>query len=111
MDTIDAYREVIEQVLTEYARIPYAHGDIETETVFDRVNDHYLLVSVGWMQDRRIHGDVVHIDIIGGKVWVQYDGTEDGIANELVNAGIPKNKIVLGFQQPEVRQYTEFAVA
>lgn len=111
MDTLDAYREVIEQVLTEYARIPYAHGDIQTETVFDRANDHYLLVNVGWFGDRRIHGDIVHLDIIDGKVWIQYDGTEDGIANELVRAGVPKERIVLGFQQPEVRQYTEFAVA
>ncbi|MBI4675421.1 MAG: XisI protein [Chloroflexi bacterium] len=111
MDTLDAYREVIEQVLTEYARVPYAHGDIQTETVFDRVNDHYLLVNVGWFGDRRIHGDIVHVDIIEDKVWIQYDGTEDGIANELVRAGIPKERIVLGFHEPEVRQYTDFAVA
>jgi hypothetical protein len=111
MDTRDAYRKVIEQVLTEYARVPYAYGEIQTETVFDRANDHYLLVNVGWLRDRRIHGDIVHIDIIDGKVWIQYDGTEDGIANDLVRAGIPKDRIVLGFQEPDVRQYTEFAVA
>lgn len=111
MDTLDAYREVIEQVLTEYARIPYAHGEIETEIVFDCENDHYLLVNVGWFGERRIHGDIVHIDIRDGKVWIQYDGTEDGIANELVKAGIPQEHIVLGFHQPDVRQYTNFAVA
>ncbi|MFM6278746.1 MAG: element excision factor XisI family protein [Dolichospermum sp.] len=33
------------------------------------------------------------------------------MANELVNAGIPKNKIVLAFQPADIRQYTEFAVA
>lgn len=111
MDTLDTYRQVIEQVLTEYARVPYAYGEIQTETVFNRANDHYLLVNVGWHRDRRIHGAIVHIDIIDGKVWIQYDGTEDGIANDLVRAGIPKDRIVLGFHQPEVRQYTEFAIA
>lgn len=111
MDTLDAYREVIEQVLTEYARVPYAHGNIETEIVIDRANDHYLLVNVGWFGDRRIHGEIVHLDIIDGKVWVQYDGTEDGLANELVRAGIPRERIVLGFQQPELRKYSKFAVA
>ncbi len=55
MDTLDAYREVIQQVLTEYARVPCAYGDIQTETVFDRANDHYLLVNVGWLKDRRVH--------------------------------------------------------
>lgn len=111
MDTLDAYREIIEQVLTEYARVPYAYGNIRTETVFDRSQDHYLLVKVGWFQDRRAYGNVVHIDIIDGKLWIQHDSTEDGIANDLVRAGIPKDRIVLGFHEPEVRQYTEFAVA
>ncbi|NES01611.1 MAG: XisI protein [Okeania sp. SIO2F4] len=38
------------------------------------------------------------------------DGLEDGIANDLVNAGLPKSQIVLGFHPPEVRPHTEFAV-
>lgn len=46
-----------------------------------------------------------------GKVWVQRDGTEDGIANELVQAGIAKEDIVLGFHKPAVRPYTGSAVA
>lgn len=42
---------------------------------------------------------------------MQRGGTEDGIANELVEAGIPKEEIVLGFHEPGVRKYTGFAVA
>jgi len=57
-----------------------------------------------------VHGCLVHIDIINDKIWIQRDGTEYGIANELVNAGIPKNQIVLAFQPVDIRQYTEFAV-
>ena len=47
MDARAADREVIERVLAEYAAIPYAHGHVETETVFDRTSDRYLLVIVG----------------------------------------------------------------
>ncbi|MEH2378129.1 MAG: element excision factor XisI family protein [Nostoc sp.] len=57
-----------------------------------------------------MHGCLVHIDIINDKIWIQRDGTEYGMANELVNAGIPKNKIILAFQPADIRQYTEFAV-
>jgi hypothetical protein len=57
-----------------------------------------------------VHGCLVHINIINNKIWIQRDGTEYGIANELVNAGIPKNQIVLAFQPTDIRQYTEFAV-
>ena len=43
--------------------------------------------------------------------WIQRDGTEYGIAQELVDAGIPKERIVLAFKSPELRKLTEFAVA
>lgn len=107
---VDQCRDIIERILTEYTTIPYAYGDIHTEAVFDRARDRYLLVNVGWDNTRRVHGSLVHVDIINGKVWIQRDGTEDGIATELVAAGIPKEQIVLGFRAPDVRKYTEFAV-
>ena len=42
---------------------------------------------------------------------IQHDGTESGIADELVQAGIPPEHIVLAFHHPDKRQYTGFAVA
>ena len=111
MDSLlDSYRTIIERVLTEYARYPYAYGEVDRQTVFDRVRDHYLLMSVGW-DGRRVHGCLVHIDLIDGKCWIQRDGTESGIALELEAAGIPKDHIVLAFRPPEVRQHTGYAVA
>jgi hypothetical protein len=98
-------------VLTEYVRLQYAYGEIQNEAVFDREADRYLVMSVGWQKVKRIHGCLIHIDIINGKVWIQRDGTEHGIANDLVQAGIPKDRIVLGFHTPDVRPYTEYAVA
>lgn len=111
MGTLEQYRHIIETVLSEHAAIPYAYGDIRSEAVFDRERDRYLLVDVGWDRGRRVHGTLVHIDIIGDQVWVQRDGTEDGVALELAEAGIPKDRIVLGFHAPELRPHTGFAVA
>jgi hypothetical protein len=110
MDTAARYREIIQKILSEYARIPYAHGDIQQQTVFDTQRDHYLLVNVGW-DKRRVHGCLVHVDSIDGKFWIQRDGTEDGIATELGAAGVPKEHIVLAFHSPAVRQHTGYAVA
>ncbi|MEP0784806.1 XisI protein [Trichocoleus sp. DQ-A1] len=59
-----------------------------------------------WRDGLRVHGCLVHIQIRDGKIWIQRDGIEEGITDELVAAGIPKEKIVLGFHPPEVRQYT-----
>ncbi len=114
MDTtnsLDKYRRYIREILTEYSGIPYAHGDIQLETVFDSQSDRYLLMVTGRENGRRVHGCLIHIDIINGKLWIHRDGTEKGIATELVNVGVPKNHIVLGFRSPEVRKYTEFAAA
>lgn len=110
-DNLDQWRESIEQVLTDYAAIPYSYSQVKKETVFDRTQDRYLILIIGWEGHRYEHGCTVHIDIIDGKVWIQRDGTEDGIALDLENAGIPKTSIVLGFKPPEVRPMTGYAVA
>jgi hypothetical protein len=53
----------------------------------------------------------LHLDIKEGKVWVQHNATEIRIAHELASMGIPKEDIILGFQAPYAREYTEFGVA
>jgi hypothetical protein len=111
MDSLDTYRQIIERVLTEYTRIPYAYGDLRSQTIFDHQADRYMLVTLGWDGVKRVHGCLVHIDLINGKVWIQRDDTEYGIAYELEQAGIPKDRIVLGFHTPDVRPYTTYAVA
>jgi len=108
---MDTLRDIIEKTLLEHTRIPYATGDIQMQTVFDRTNDHYLLVTLGWGKQRRIYGTLAHIDLVGDKIWIQTDGTEEGLANELVKAGISPQQIVLGFRIPEIRKHTGFAVA
>ena len=67
-------------------------------------------MTLGWQGDQRVHGCLVHLEIKNDKIWIQRDGTEDGIAEELVGAGISKEDIVLGFHPLEIRPYTEYAV-
>lgn len=111
MVPLEAWRDTIERILSEHAAIPYAYGDVHTEVVFDRNHDRYLLVDVGWQQGKRMYGTIVHVDIRNDRIWIQYDGTEAGVATELMEAGIPREDIVLGFKKPETRKYTGFAVA
>jgi hypothetical protein len=109
MDRAERYRVIVRRLIEEYARYPPSHGRIETEAIVDPERDHYEVMHVGWDGVRRVHGCVIHIDIRDGKVWVQYDGTSRAVAEELVEAGIPRDDIVLGFQPAEVRKYTDFA--
>jgi hypothetical protein len=110
MAAIADYRDTIERVLQEYAAIPYSYGDIRSVVLFDRTRDRYALLSVGW-DKHRVHNCVAHVDIIDGKVWIQCDNTEQGVAPDLEAGGIPREQIVLGFRRPEVRPHTGYAVA
>ena len=108
MDQLEHYRQVTKQLLNEYAQYKPADGEIEMETIFDDRQDHYQLMAVGWDKRRRVHGCVIHIDIKDGKVWLQHDSTDTVIAQQLVELGIPKEDIVIGFQPEHGRKYTGF---
>jgi uncharacterized protein (DUF39 family) len=68
------------------------------------------LVTVGWYHDKRVYSPLFHIDIQNEKIWIQLNTTEDDITLDLMQLGVPKEDIVLGFQTPYMRQFTEFAV-
>lgn len=110
-DKLNRYREIIEQTLTEIASYIPQDEQSPHKTVFDRHADSYALIEVGWAENQRIHQFVIHLEIINGKVWVQADNTDLNITRELERAGIPKGDIVLGFQPPAVRPYTDYAAA
>ncbi|MGK7873316.1 MAG: XisI protein [Xenococcaceae cyanobacterium] len=110
MDTLTQYRQHIKNLLKEYARHVWDER-IQAQTIFDAEHDRYQLVYVGWRGSKRVYGVVLHLDIIDGKIWIQQDGTEIGIANQLVDLGVPKQDIVLGFDPPNLREYTDFAVS
>ncbi len=111
MDTLERYRQILSELTYEYAKYKPSHGQIETEAIIDTEKDHYEVIHVGWDGQCRVHGCVVHIDIIQGKIWIQHDGTNRPVAEELVEAGVPPEDIILGFHPPQVRQYTDFGVA
>ncbi len=110
MDNVDHYRQLVQALLTEYGQVDFNIPELETELIFDTERDHYQVVHVGFSNKRRVYGCVLHVDIKNGKIWIQHDGTEGGIADELVECGVPKHDIVLGFHSPFKRQFTDFAV-
>ena len=111
MDRLEQHRATIERILTNRVNDLKDFPDLRDKTVFDRSTDSYLILREGWDKSRRVHAIVVHLEILNGKIWVQDDWTEHGIAADLEEAGIPKTDIVLGFQPAKVRPYTEYAAA
>ena len=102
--------KIIKDILSEYAKYKPAYGEIDSRLIFDDQNGAYALFQLGWDGDEYVHGAIVHIDLIEDKIWIQYDGTEEGGAEDLLKAGVPKLAIVLGFRPAELRKHTGFAV-
>jgi hypothetical protein len=111
VDKLTQYRQIVQQLLREYAEIGSPDPDVETQIVFDTERDHYQLMNVGWKNQRRVYGCFLHIDIKDGKVWLQHNGTEYEVAEQLANLGIPKQDIVIGFHSAFKRQFTDYAVS
>ena len=77
-----------------------------TETLRDR----YQVMDIGWSNNRRVYDCDLHLDIINGKIWVQQNMTEMQIGQALMDKGVAKEDIVLGFQAPYAREYSGFAI-
>jgi hypothetical protein len=111
MAELERYREAVQRLLEQYAAFSKNDPEVETELIYDTLRDHYQLVHVGWQNERRIYGCILHLDIKDEKIWIQHNGTENDIAAELVEMGVVKTDIVIGFHSPFKRQFTEYAVS
>ena len=110
MDKLNRYREIVAELIRQYADSKPSHGEIESYPVIDPIGDHYLAVQAGWDRRRRVQGAFLHIDIIAEKIWIQFNGTDQRIAQELVEAGVSRDDIVLAEKPVEARQLTGYAV-
>lgn len=113
MDKLTTQRETVKQILSQYDRLDREQPSpgVESMISFDELRDQYIWLQVGWDRTGRTCGITVYIRLKQNKIWVEEDLTEDGITQDLLDAGIPKSDIVLGFQHPRDRSLTDFAVA
>ncbi len=108
MDKLAYYRQCVCQLLTAEVRKDLGNSDIESQLIFDREGDRYLLLDVGWQGLHRIYTCFMHLDIKEGKIWIQHNMTEVDIAQKLVEMGVPKEDIIFGLHPPYKRPYTGY---
>ncbi len=84
MDKLEQYRQIIQTVVKRHAQYIPSHGEIETLPLCDTLNDNYLLIDLGWDRTGRVHAVVFHLRIQDEKIWVESDGTEEGVTQELL---------------------------
>lgn len=110
MGGVEIYRNYIRELLERHAQHYSVCAGMEVQELYDSEHDHYQILLLGWEDLHRVYQCVLHVDVKDGKIWIQEDRTESGLANELVAIGVPKHDIVLAFHAPYKRQYTGFAV-
>ena len=111
MDKMSRYRELIERLLQEQADLMNSQpvpGE-EVECIFDEKRDQYILLRYGWPKGKRAYYTKLHVRLHDSKIRVEEDWTQDGIAVDFLDAGVPKEDIVLAFNPPELRALTGFA--
>jgi hypothetical protein len=111
MGKIKKYEQYILNILKEYAKIRYVNLDAENQLIVDKVNHHYQILTIGWDKGNFVHDCPIHLAIIDSKIWIQWNMTEIDFGKELTEQGVPKSDIVIGFLSPEIREYSEYAVA
>jgi hypothetical protein len=111
MDRLEQYRTDIKRILREHQTYASPEPGIEKRVVADDAGGHYVLLEIGWENLRRLAQMVIYVRLSNDKIWIEVDWTESGVAQDLLEAGISKDDIVLAFHHPDKRPYTEFAVA
>ena len=66
---------------------------------------------VGFEDRQRVHYCVFHFDIKNEKIWIQHDATDIPVAQLVLDAGVPKEDLVLAFHPPYRRALSGFAIA
>ncbi len=113
MDRLEIYSTLIKKALQDYVTLVQKSPHLPYQVVmaFDDEHQQYLVRKVGWNENKRILKTVLHLALRDGKIWIEEDLTEEGIATWLLQQGVPNSDIVLSFQPPLIRAYSEFAVA
>lgn len=112
MEKIIRYQSIICDLLQEYASIKKSlTPQVKAQSLADRENHHYQLLSVGWHNQQFVYTVALHFDIVEDKVWIQQNNTDALIADELIERGIERGDIVLGFVPEKAHSFSGYATA
>ncbi|MGD2180367.1 XisI protein [Lusitaniella coriacea] len=110
MNKLARYRNVLQAIVHQHAQFTPSYEKIEALAICDIPSDNYLLIDTGWDNTGRVHAVVFHLRLVGDKIWLEVDGTTPGTAQELLERGVDKNDLVLGFYRPERRKIVDFSL-
>lgn len=103
-------RQQIKAVIHTVAQYRLQRDDVEVD-VIDDANGHWQVIHRGWDGDERVYVVLVHLRLVEDRIYVERDGTPDGVATHLLGAGVPQTQIVMAVHPPYLRHLTPFAIS
>ena len=81
MEKIVQYQEIIKAILKAYIASMQSNLEEEVYLVEDPIQMNYLIYHNAWKDGSRSYGCILHVRIKKEKVYVEYDGTDEGFAD------------------------------
>jgi len=106
------YTKILSAYLSDYTTNRMPKADIHYQFIQDNKHRHYQVLRMAWVRNIFKYEIIFHFEIKpDAKVWLWVNNTDILVTEDLIELGIPKTDIVLGFHAPEVRPYTGYAIA
>lgn len=111
MDRIKKYQKILEKFFVEQAAIQDRQNNgLKAHLSINKAKTDFILIKMGWRGKLFVHTVTFHIEIKNGQVWIYENKIDIDLPKILVDAGVAKEDIVLGFLSPTLRAYTEYSV-
>jgi XisI protein len=110
-EKIERYRHSLRQVVMTQANVPRRPDQAMLAPICDDQSGNYLLMRIGWDRRGRAHNILFHLRLIDDQVFIEWDGLERGIANDLIGSGIAKEDIKLATESRTLYSHTEAVAA
>lgn len=104
---LKSYAQILSEVVREWGETGASLHPIDTEVICDLQSGNFLLIGVGWRKEARVHSMYFHARIREAKIWIEWDGIDPSIIEELLQRGIPRDAMVFGFLHPSMRSAVE----
>lgn len=112
MERVTKYKSIVKEVVSNILKPENENDPVKNQFIIDEKKGHFIVLMNGWQDESRFYGCLIHVEVKeNSRVWVHEDRTDQIVIDKLLEKGIPKSDIVVGFHAPIMRSDTEFAIA
>lgn len=112
MDKIKKYQDILQKEFEYQQTIKISNApDIKRHLIINKERTDFLLLNIGFEGKSYSHYPVFHVAINNGQVIIYQDNTDIALVNILIEEGIDKPDIVLGYLTKFSQDLSPYAVA